>query len=233
VAQTTAQALALAPDRVAVFGYAHVPWMKRQQALLPEAALPRPLERLRQCQAAEAVLAGAGYQVIGLDHFALPDDALAQAARGGGLRRNFQGYTTDQSAVLLGLGASSIGALPQGYVQNIAPVPGWHAAISAGQLPIARGIALTADDRLRRSVIEQIMCRLEVDLAEEAAQHDSDPAELLDAGSALQAMASDGLVEWGGYRLRVTERGRPFVRSVAAAFDSYLQRGVARHSSTV
>ncbi len=233
VAATVGSALAIQPDRVAVFGYAHVPWMKKQQALLPQDALPGPAERYAQCQTVEQVLTGAGFAKIGLDHFARPHDALAVAARTGRLRRNFQGYTTDDAPVLLGLGASSIGALAQGYVQNAPGVPGWREAIQAGRLPIARGIALTAEDRLRRAVIERIMCDFAVDLAAVAAQHDADPASLMDAAPALQAMARDGLVQWGGYVLHVTDTGRPFVRGVAAAFDTYLRSGVARHSAAV
>ena len=230
---TVRSALAIRPDRVAVFGYAHVPWMKKQQALLPQDALPGPAARYLQREAVEQMLTDAGYDAIGLDHFALPGDALAVAARTGRLRRNFQGYTTDDAPVLLGLGASSIGALPQGYVQNTPGVPGWREAIQAGRLPIARGVVLTAEDRLRRAVIERIMCDFAVDLAAVAARHDADPATLMDAAPALQTMARDGLVQWAGYVLRVTDTGRPFVRGVAAAFDTYLRTGIGRHSAAV
>ncbi len=233
VAATVASALAIKPDRIAVFGYAHVPWMKKQQALLAEGALPGAAARYQQRRAAEQVITGAGYDAIGLDHFARPADALAVAARTGRLRRNFQGYTTDDAPVLLGLGASSIGALPQGYVQNTPGVPGWREAIQAGRLPIARGIAPGPEDRLRGEVIERIMCDFAVDLSTLAARHGADPATLMDAAPALQAMAQDGLVQWSGYGLRVTAAGRPFVRNVAAAFDTYLRTGVGRHSAAV
>ena len=233
VAATVASALAIKPDRIAVFGYAHVPWMKKQQALLAEGALPGAAARYQQRRAAEQVITGAGYDAIGLDHFARPADALAVAARTGRLRRNFQGYTTDDAPVLLGLGASSIGALPQGYVQNTPGVPGWREAIQAGRLPIARGIAPGPEDRLRGEVIERIMCDFAVDLSTLAARHGADPATLMDAAPALQAMAQDGLVQWAGYGLRVTAAGRPFVRNVAAAFDTYLRTGVGRHSAAV
>ena len=232
-AATVGSALDIAPDRVAVFGYAHVPWMKKQQALLPQDALPGPAARFMQRKAVEQMLTDAGYDAIGLDHFARPADALAVAARTGRLRRNFQGYTADDAPVLLGLGASSIGALPQGYVQNAPGVPGWREAVQAGRLPTARGVALTAEDRLRRAVIERIMCDFTVDLAAVAARHAADPATLMDAAPALQAMARDGLVQWTGYDLRVTDTGRPFVRGVAAAFDTYLGTGIGRHSAAV
>lgn len=233
VAATVDAALAIQPDRIAVFGYAHVPWMKRQQALLPEDALPDARERYAQRNAAERTITAAGYDAIGLDHFARPDDALATAARGGRLRRNFQGYTTDDAPVLLGLGASSIGSLPQGYVQNAPGVPGWREAIQAGHLPTVRGVALSAEDRLRRDVIERIMCDFAVDLAAVAARHGADPASLMDAAPALQEMARDGLVRWSGYQLKVTEAGRVFVRTVAASFDTYLRPGTARHAAAV
>jgi oxygen-independent coproporphyrinogen-3 oxidase len=233
VAATVEQALRIAPDRVAVFGYAHVPWMKQHQALLPEAALPDAAERFAQREMVETVITAAGYAAIGLDHFARPGDALATAAATARLKRNFQGYTTDDAPVLLGLGASSIGSLPQGYVQNLPSVPAWRDAVRARRLPIARGIALTAQDRLRREVIETLMCRNAVDLREVARRHDADPASLMDAAPALQEMARDGLVCWDGLHVAVTPTGRPFVRAVAAAFDTYLAAGAGRHSAAV
>lgn len=233
VATTAQKALTLLPERVAVFGYAHVPWMKKHQALLPEAALPDALARHAQSRAAERVLCDAGYAAIGLDHFARPDDELAVAARSGRLHRNFQGYTTDDAPILLGLGASSISSLPQGYVQNAAGVPAWRDAIRDGRLPVARGITLTPQDRLRRSVIERIMCDCAVDLAAIASRHDAAPSSLMDAAPALEQLVRDGLIHWSGYRLAVTDVGRPFLRMVAAAFDTYLRAGPARHAVAV
>ena len=230
---TVHQALTLRPDRVAVFGYAHVPWMKKHQALIPDASLPGRDERFAQRAVAEATILDAGYVAVGLDHFALPDDELSHAAADHRLKRNFQGYTTDSAPILLGLGASSIGSMPEGYVQNHASVPAWRDAVRSGTLPVARGIALTADDRLRRDVIGQIMCDLTVDLAATAAHHDASPAALMDAAPALQEMARDGLVLWNGYSLSVTPAGRPFVRNVAAAFDTWLRPGTGRHSAAV
>jgi oxygen-independent coproporphyrinogen-3 oxidase len=233
VAATVEQALRIAPDRVAVFGYAHVPWMKRHQALLPEAALPNAAERFAQRETVEAVITAAGYAAIGLDHFARPDDALATAAANARLKRNFQGYTTDDAPVLLGLGASSIGCLPQGYVQNLPSIPAWRDAVRAERLPVARGVALTDADKLRREVIETLMCHNEVDLRVVAARHGADVVGLMDAAPALQDMAHDGLLRWDGMHVAVTPAGRPFVRAVAAAFDTYLVAGAARHSAAV
>jgi oxygen-independent coproporphyrinogen III oxidase len=233
VAETARRAVALTPDRLAVFGYAHVPWIKRHQALLPEAALPDRRARYRQQQAMARVLTGAGYVRIGLDHYARPGDALTASAAAGRLRRNFQGYTTDTAPALLGLGASAISALPDAYVQNPARVPEWRAAIEAGRLPAVRGIRLSAEDLLRRDVIEEIMCRLAVDLAATAARHTAAAGPLL--ARSLAEFASDGLIRWDGRRLEVTEAGRPFLRTIAAAFDAYLPAaaGAARYSQGI
>ena len=233
VADTVALAMTLKPDRVAVFGYAHVPWMKKHQALIPTEALPGPTERFHQRRAVESVITAMGYTRIGMDHFARYDDPLSEAARCGKLRRNFQGYTTDTAQALIGFGASSIGSLPQGYVQNHPTVPAWRQAVRAGTLATARGVALTPDDRVRRAVIETIMCDMAVDLAAVARRFDSDPATLMDAAPALQMFERDGLVKWSGYQVAVTERGRPFVRGVAAAFDARLAGGPGRHVTAV
>ena len=230
---TIEQALTTRPDRVAVFGYAHVPWMKKHQSLIPEAALPGREERYAQREAAEAAIVAAGYIPIGLDHFALPTDSLARAATDHRLKRNFQGYTTDSAPILLGVGASSIGSLPEGYVQNHPSVPAWRDAVRAGTLPIARGIALTDDDRLRRDIIGQIMCDFAVDLAATAERQGASPTTLMEAAPALQEMARDGLIVWDGFALSVTPIGRPFVRNVAAAFDTWLRPGATRHSAAV
>jgi oxygen-independent coproporphyrinogen-3 oxidase len=233
VISTVTQALRIRPDRVAVFGYAHVPWMKRHQRLLPEEALPGRSQRYAQREAAEAAITMHGYQPIGMDHFALPDDRLALAAASRRLHRNFQGYTTDDAPVLLGFGASAIGRLPQGYVQNEPRIPLWRHALRTETLPVVRGVALTAADRLRGEVIEQIMCSFEADLEHITTRHHAPLASLMDAAPALQEMARDGIIDWDGTRLRVTNAGRPFVRSIAAAFDAYWQPGAARHSTAV
>ncbi|WP_264715934.1 oxygen-independent coproporphyrinogen III oxidase [Limobrevibacterium gyesilva] len=233
VIATAMQAMDIDPDRIAVFGYAHVPWMKRHQTLLPAEHLPDAAQRWRQRQAIEQVITARGWHAIGLDHYARPGDGLATAAAGKTMRRNFQGYTTDAAPALLGLGASSIGALPQGYVQNAAAVPDYRALVRAGTLPTRRGIALTDEDRLRRDVIEQIMCHGRVDLDATAARHGADPAPLHRAAPALEGLAQDGLVAWDGRVVSVPEAARPFLRTVAATFDLYLRPQAARHASAV
>lgn len=233
VIETAERALGQKPSRAAVFGYAHVPWMKKHQALIPDHSLPGSAARFAQRQAIEDTFLAHGYVPVGLDHFALPDDALARAAAESRLRRNFQGYTTDAAQVLIGLGASSIGALPQGYVQNHPGVPPWRDAVRNGVLPIARGVALTDADRTRRAIIEQLMCHFTANPFEIAANNGSVPSDLADAEPALRSLEEDGLMERDGDRITVTKRGRPFVRAVAAAFDSFLARGAARHSAAV
>ncbi|HQT63995.1 MAG: oxygen-independent coproporphyrinogen III oxidase [Acidocella sp. 20-57-95] len=236
VTRTAQQALALAAGRIAVFGYAHVPWMKRHQALIAEASLPDTLARFAQLNAIAHVLSQAGgYVPVGLDHYARPDDALAVALQEKSLHRCFQGYTTDAAPALIGIGASSIGSLPQGYAQNETRVPAYAAAINAGKFAIARGVVLTSDDKLRRAVIEKIMCDLDVDLIAMAASFGANPAGLLHDAARLVMFQQDGLVQWNGRRLQVTPAGRPFVRNVAALFDAYLRMDEAapRHAQAV
>ena len=237
VSRTVRRALDLKADRVAVFGYAHVPWMKKHQALIPDEQLPGPAERYLQLNAIHRVLIEeGGYVAIGLDHYALPTDAMAKAASARRLKRSFQGYTTDAAPALIGFGASSIGSLPQGYVQNAPTAAAYIREIEAGRLATVRGVALGPDDRLRRDVIERVMCDLEVDLEAVAAEHDADPGPLAEAAAAgLAKFAEDGLASFDGRRIAVTEHGRPFVRSVAALFDVYLaeQSETPRHSRAV
>ncbi len=229
VIDTVDRVVELTPDRLAVFGYAHVPWMKTHQRMINEVDLPDGPARWAQSEAAAERLVGHGYRRIGLDHFAAPGDAMTVAVDNGELRRNFQGYTTDGAEALIGFGASAIGALADGYVQNAVPFGQYADDIGDGRLAVRRGIALTADDRLRRAVIERLMCDLAVDLGNLGADPDSFADEL----ARLAPMEADGLVEIDGGRVRVTETGRPLLRSVCAVFDRYLGSGVGRHSRAV
>ena len=237
VARTARRALDLKADRVAVFGYAHVPWMKRHQTLIPEDTLPGPVERFAQLDAIHHVLTQeGGYVAVGLDHYALPSDSIAKAATAGQLKRSFQGYTNDAAPALIGFGASAIGSLPQGYVQNAPTAAAYAREIETEQLATVRGVALTADDRLRRNVIERVMCDLEVDLDAVAGEYGADPGQLKDAASrGMARFVDDGLASWDGRRIVVTEQGRPFVRSIAALFDAYLSQpsDKPRHSRAV
>ena len=229
VERTIADVLQLEPERVAAFGYAHLPSKLRRQRLIDEAALPGAAERFDQaCRIAELLVA-AGYVRVGLDHFARPTDKLATAR----VHRNFQGYTTDDADALIGLGASAIGRLAQGYVQNAVRAGDYQRRISERGLATARGKALTLEDRARGFVIERLMCDLQFPIAE-LNQRFGDFAEAL-AAQARQIIASDmdGLMEPCGEGFRVTERGRPFLRWICASFDAYIGVGAVQHSTGV
>ena len=232
--RTTMREIAqLRPDRVALFGYAHVPWMKRHQAMIDEADLPGPLARHEQAEAAAEGLMAEGYVRIGFDHFALPHDDLAVAARAGTLVRNFQGYTVDPADALIGLGASAIGRLPQGYVQNETAIAGYSRTVLGGRLATARGYALSEEDRVRARVIERLMCDMIFDPADLA----DAPAELANelSATASQILADDraGFVAPDGLGFRMTEAGRPFVRLAAARFDAHFAPAPMRHAAAV
>ncbi|NKB28380.1 MAG: oxygen-independent coproporphyrinogen III oxidase [Rhodobacteraceae bacterium] len=221
------------PDRIALFGYAHVPWMAKKQRLIDEAALPGPSARLAQANAAAEALKQAGYVAIGLDHFALPSDAMAKAAKAGHLRRNFQGYTTDRAETMLGVGATSIGQTPSGYVQNLSETGAWARAVTMGRLPVGKGIALTGQDRLRGYVIEQLMCSGAVDLAQAARRFEAPGNWYRIHEAKLAEFERDGLITRRNDQITVTPLGLPVVRVVAATFDAYLAEGAARHAVAV
>jgi oxygen-independent coproporphyrinogen-3 oxidase len=224
----------LRPRRFAIFGYAHVPWFKRHQKLIDEGALPGPAARIAQAKTAHETLTSLGYVPIGLDHYASPDDSLAAAAREGGLRRNFQGYTTDKADALVGLGASAIGQMPQGFVQNAPATATYSRAIMAGELATARGIELSDKDRIHSRIISEIMCNMACDLDQLTA--DGKASGRLPFASELAELRpfeAEDLVVIQGRRISVTEVGRPYLRLIAAAFDSYLAQARARHSSAV
>ncbi len=233
VERTLELTASLEPDRVAAFGYAHVPWMKAHQKMIDEAALPSAEDRLAQETAIANDMAERGYRRIGLDHYARGDDALSLALDGGSVRRNFQGYTTDQADYVLGFGASAISTLYQGYAQNHADFGNYRRAIETDGLATARGIALDDDDRRRRAIIEQLMCTLAVDLDGVGDQFDIDPSQFSDELEIVRRQFAEDLVEVEGNRIAVTEAGRPWVRVVCAVFDQYLPRNAARHSVAI
>ncbi len=227
------QAVSFTPHRVTLFGYAHVPWMKEHQKLIDEKALPGPEERWDQAGAAAERLARHGYRRIGLDHFARPGDSLAKAMDEQTLRRNFQGYTVDEAPVLLGMGASAISQLGQGYVQNVSPLKTYSDAVGAGQLPTARGKAMSAEDKLRAEVISRLMCYLSVDLDEMICIHGVGAGHFDEELSELAPLAADGICSIKGGIVSIAEENRALVRLVAAVFDAYLDRDAARHSPAV
>ncbi len=233
VLSTLDAVLSLKPERLALFGYAHVPWMKVNQQLIDDRYLPGPAERFDQSEAAAERLASEGYVRIGLDHFALPTDDMAVALEEGRLRRNFQGYTTDRHRTLIGMGASAIGRLPQGFVQNHARELIWRDAVAEGKLPAGRGLELTAEDRFRGEIIERLMCELTVDLDAVRARHGRGDETFGRELAALAPFAADGLAVVGRGRVTVTEAGRPLVRAICAAFDAHLDPASGRHARTL
>jgi oxygen-independent coproporphyrinogen III oxidase len=230
--QTLEQALELMPDRIALFGYAHLPQRAHNQRLIDERALPDAPARYSMSQRLARALQRAGYTQRGIDHFARSADRLATAP----LNRNFQGYTTDAAEHLIGFGASAIGKLPQGYVQNAVGAREYMAAIDRGELATARGLTLTDDDRLRGFVIERLMCDFAVSAGAVRDLFGARAADqVLREAEAVLAEDTDGLVERTADGLGMTEAGRPFVRSICARFDAWLkpEPGVVRHAMAV
>jgi oxygen-independent coproporphyrinogen III oxidase len=215
--------LLLAPERLSVFGYAHMPHLFKMQRQMDEAALPSPAQRLALLQLVVEKLTDAGYVYIGMDHFALPDDELALAQKQRTLHRNFQGYSTRADCDLIGFGVSSIGKVGDVYAQNAKDLPGYGAALDAGRLAITRGIRLSSDDRLRRDIITELMCNLELRFEEfEAAYGVRFPSAFAAELECLRPFEEDGLVARSANRLEVLPAGRMFVRNVAMVFDRYL-----------
>jgi len=237
-ARTIEQVIALRPDRIAVFGYAHVPWLKPQQKLISVAALPRQQLRLQLMAMARGALIGAGYRAIGLDHFALPDDDLARAADAGTLNRNFQGYTTTSTDVLVGLGLSAISDLPRGYFQNQRRLTSYYRATDPGLLATERGAIRSADDALRGAVIREIMCRFRLDFSAIERRFGLRFSEIFAPELAeLADLQAEGLLDLGASSLELTPLGAAFVRRVAAVFDAHRRKAPAgdapRFSSVV
>jgi oxygen-independent coproporphyrinogen-3 oxidase len=220
--------LAMRPDRLAIYGYAHLPQLFKAQRQIVDADLPSAEEKLGLLRLAIERLTTAGYRYIGMDHFALPGDELAQAQAHGGLHRNFMGYTTHADSDLLGLGVSAISHIGDTYSQNPRDLPSWQAAIDAGRLPACRGLRLGSDDVLRADLIQQLMCQGEIDIAALEDRHGIHFLEYFEADLLrLLPLAADGLVELSETHIRATPRGRLLLRSIAACFDAYLHRPAA------
>ncbi|MCU0868295.1 MAG: oxygen-independent coproporphyrinogen III oxidase [Burkholderiales bacterium] len=222
--RTVRQVTALAPDRVAMYGYAHLPSRFKPQRSIDEATLPQAADRLAMLQAALRLFGDAGYDYIGMDHFAKHDDRLAQAHRAGRLHRNFQGYTTRPGGDLVALGPSAISQVADHYSQNTKALPDYEAALTAGRLPVERGYALNAEDRLRRDVVMAVMCRGEIVPADIEARHGIDFARhFAPELAALGRFEDDAMLVRDADRWRVTDLGWYFVRAIAMAFDQHLR----------
>jgi oxygen-independent coproporphyrinogen-3 oxidase len=230
---TVRRSIELRPERFSVFGYAHVPSFKKHQRKIDETALPDGAARYAQAEAIAEALIEAGYRRIGLDHYALPDDSMVRAQVDGELHRNFQGYTTDPSDVLIGLGASSIGRLTQGYAQNEVVLGRYAGRILRGELATAKGYASTPDDRLRADLIERVMCDFKVDVKEVCDRHGAAPEPVLQSIARLQMLEQDGIIKLDRGVLSVNDETRFLVRSVASVFDAYLGQSGRTHSRAV
>ena len=222
--QTLDHVIGLAPDRVAVYGYAHLPRLFKAQRQIESVDLPDAATRLRLFGLALEKLRDAGYVYVGMDHFAHPTDELVQAQKQGTLQRNFQGYSTRGDCDIVGLGMSAIGRIGNSYSQNARDLPGYYMALDNGRLPVARGIFLDDHDVVRRAAIGELMCHGVLDMRAFGARHgirfvDYFAAEL----ERLRQLETDGLVEVDADTLRVTSRGRLFLRNVATCFDAYLK----------
>jgi oxygen-independent coproporphyrinogen-3 oxidase len=225
--QTVKEVIALNPDRIALYSYAHVPWLSPHQNQIPEAALPETETKFRILQTALEMLMAAGYLYIGMDHFAKPHDELSQALKNGNLHRNFMGYTVQQGKVLpsdlYGFGVSAISGFQGQFAQNQRKLPQYYEAIDAGRLPTMRGYILSEEDRLRQQVIMSILCQGELDYASFQQRFGIDfKAHFADALAQLEEMTQDGLVHLTATRLQVTPLGRLFSRNIAMPFDAYL-----------
>ena len=225
--------MTLMPERIALFSYAHVPQIKLHQRMIDVAWLPDVRTKLELFTKGAAFLEAQGYTTIGIDHFAKPTDSLAQALADGSLRRNFQGYVTDGSDVLIGVGCSSISQFPGGYAQNSPRTPEYAARVEAGELPVVRGRAFAGDDVARKQVIDALMCFLEVDLAAVRVAHGLPEGYFADELAALASGHFTRIAAVRGEQVRVTSPHRMAARVVAAQFDAY--RGVAagRYSKVV
>ncbi len=234
-ARTLEQIVAWQPDRLALFSYAHVPWMKPAQKILEHRnELPAPDTKVALLLMAHAVLGEAGYEFIGLDHFALPGDELARAARAGKLKRDFQGYTTRGGGSLIGCGMSAISETPGAYRQNHKDIDAYAAAVRAGRRPVARGLVLTREDRMRRDLIMRIMCGMGLDTGDFDAAWGTDfRRDFVDELERLSGLEEDGLVLWRLDTLVIAPAGRLFLRNIAACFDVRLSAGAGRHAKAL
>ncbi len=233
--RTIDDVLALGPDRLSVFSYAHVPWIKPAQKIFEDREqLPGPEEKLAMFVVAHERLTAAGFIDIGLDHFARPDDSLALAQRAGTLHRNFQGYSTQADASLYSFGISSISSTPDSYRQNHKTLEEWRASLDANQLPIERGLRLTAEDQRRRTIIMRLMCDRRLDFAALSRTLGLDFAKAYATELAsLDDLCADGIITLSPSRLEVTAVGAPLLRVVAMRFDAHFIAAARRHAQAI
>tara|TARA_R110000868_G_scaffold190862_1_gene434714 strand:- start:15432 stop:16766 length:1335 start_codon:yes stop_codon:yes gene_type:complete len=233
IIDTVEKTKSLMPDRIALFGYAHVPWMKKHQLLLERHHLPTTEERLVLVERATRELVSAGYVQIGLDHFALPTDEMAIHWKEGTLNRNFQGYTVDRAQTLIAFGASAIGKLPNAYIQNHTSVKDYNDAVHKTGYATNKGVELNAADKLRADIIGSLMCTLSVNLKDVCNAHGVDIESLAFDSAKVEEYIPTGIVKMSGDCIEITKEGQPYVRLIASCYDSYLESGKAKHSAAV
>lgn len=227
-------AIDLGINRVSVFGYAHVPWVAKHQSVIDANALPGLRARFEQCEAATQSLKRAGYQQIGMDHFALPDDSLTRARNVGTLVRNFQGYSDDRSMALIGVGMSAISQFPGGFLQTSKDAPTWKRSIDCGDIPVAKAASLSLEDKVRAEIIEQIMCYGNVDIETVCQCYDFPVDAFKDTLEEVHDLSQSGLCHVNGFEVSVPEEARPFMRSLAARFDAYrVPNALQKHAMAV
>ncbi|WP_319824771.1 oxygen-independent coproporphyrinogen III oxidase [Thalassovita sp.] len=231
ITESVQKLLALSPDRVALYGYAHVPWMAKRQQMIPSDALPTPQERLELFETARRLFVWDNYAEIGIDHFATQLDGLTIAQKTGKLRRNFQGYTDDTSEVLVGIGASSISRFPQGYAQNAAATGAHTAAIREGRYSTSRGHKFTGEDKLRSRIIEMLMCDFRT-FNDELRDTFQLQQSALDRMYSVAKSEFPGMLEQTTEGLYIPVEARPLTRMIARAFDGY-DLSKAGHSSAI
>jgi oxygen-independent coproporphyrinogen-3 oxidase len=238
MAETLDQVIGLSPDRISCYNYAHMPHRFKSQRAIDRLSLPPAEMKLPLMEYIAKRFMDAGYVFIGMDHFVKPDDDLAIAQQTGKLQRNFQGYSTCMAPDLLGLGMSSISSLTSCFSQNSKNLEDYYRLIDEDRLPIERGLVLSAEDKLRREVIMQIICKLALEFTDiEDKFKINFCAHFEHALAKLKPMADDGLIKLDTHSIRVTERGRPMIRNICMAFDQYIEElqesGVAHHSKTL
>lgn len=224
-AATLEKILAIKPERLSVFNYAHLPTLFKPQRRINEADLPSPAEKLEILQNTINRLIEAGYVYIGMDHFALPDDELALAQANGSLYRNFQGYSTHADCDLIGLGITSIGKVGDSYSQNVKTLDEYYAQIDGGHLPVFRGVGLNADDKLRRAVITQLICHFNLEFSVIEKKYHIDFKQYFSVELAeLEKMQADGLLVYSDKRIEILPAGKLLVRNICMTFDAYLRQ---------
>lgn len=227
------QSLTLNPSRIAFFGYAHVPWMKKNMQHIKDEDLPDNLARLNMFTLAHNYLTSHGYHSVGLDHFVKNDDSMNSALNNKILKRNFQGYSSDKAEILIGLGVSSISFLANGYAQNNPLISKYMEAVKQGNFPIIKGIELSIDDKIRKKIIDNIMCYMEVDLAQITQGTNFTASDFAPEIQRLIPLIEDGLVKLDNNKITINQSARQITRVVSSVFDQYFTGGLNKHSKII